>query len=115
MKELLKRSLNCLTFSLGYLLKGLILILWALYKGLVYITAPLFQKLKRINYQAVFASLMVLWLFGYAVSIIVTELVSGLQIEDIARNSGWGMFHLGLIVLSTLLARKVYKWLEHEK
>lgn len=81
----------------------------------LYFLSAIAKPFKRINYQALLLSVMFFLVLAYAMSIVLTEIVSGIQIENIARNSGWGMFHLVLVGLSTLIARKVYKWLEHEK
>ena len=62
----------------------------------------------KISWGGLFFGLIGFYMVGYIISIIVIELWSGIQIEDIPARSGWMLLRVCLIGLAALGARWLY-------
>lgn len=62
----------------------------------------------KISWGGLFFGLSGFYLVGYMISIIVIEIWSGIQIEDIPARSGWMFFRSCLTGLAALGSRWVY-------
>ena len=68
---------------------------------------------RKISWGGLFFGFFGFYLVGYIISIIIIEIWSGIQIEDLPAHCGWMMLRTGLVGLAALGARWVYLYFKN--
>lgn len=73
------------------------------------------KQLKKVAWQALFLSFTMFYFAGYIGSIILTEICSGTQIEDLPAHGGWMIFRIFIVGIITLICRRMYYWMKESE
>ena len=70
------------------------------------------KQLKKVAWQALFLSVGMFYIAGYFGSIMLTEICSGIQIEDLPAHGGWMIFRIFIVGIVALICRRMYYWVK---
>lgn len=70
------------------------------------------KQLKKVAWQALFLAFCMFYFAGYIGSIILTEICSGIQIEDLPAHGGWMIFRIFIVGIVALICRRMYYWVK---
>ncbi len=70
------------------------------------------KQLKKVAWQALFLAFCMFYFAGYIGSIILTEICSGIQIEDLPTHGGWMIFRIFIVGIVEITCRRMYYWLK---
>lgn len=70
------------------------------------------KQLQKVAWQALFLSVGMFYIAGYFGSIMLTEICSGIQIEDLPAHGGWMIFRIFIVGIVALICRRMYYWVK---